>query len=97
MHKILLLNDTIISQNYGCQLVSYSLRKALTKFFPDSNIDFYSYKQTFNDYDKDYDLVIITTNHDKYNYKNIHKYSKNIIDCRGIYKNYKFENKIFFV
>ena len=44
-----------------------------------------------------YDLVIITTNHDKYNYKNIHKYSKNIIDCRGVYKNFKFENKINFV
>ena len=59
MHKILLLNDTIISQNYGCQLVSYSIRKALTKFFPDSTIDFYTYDKTFSNYDKDYDLVII--------------------------------------
>lgn len=59
MHKILVLNDTIISENYGCQLVSYSLRKALTKFFPNSVIDFYTYNQTFNGFNNGYDLVIV--------------------------------------
>ena len=33
-----------------------------------------------------YDIVVIMTDHDKFNYKDIYKYSKNIIDCRGRYK-----------
>ena len=33
-----------------------------------------------------YEIVIIVTDHDKYNYQKILKYSKNIIDTRGRYK-----------
>ena len=44
-----------------------------------------------------YDAIIISTNHDSYDYKNILKYSKNIIDTRGVFKNFKFQDKIDFV
>lgn len=33
-----------------------------------------------------YDIVIIMTDHDKFDYKKIYKYSKHIIDCRGRFK-----------
>jgi len=32
------------------------------------------------------DLTVLITDHEKFNYKNIYKYSKYIIDCRGKYK-----------
>lgn len=35
---------------------------------------------------KEFDLVILMTDHDKFPYKLIYKNSKNIIDCRGKYK-----------
>jgi UDP-N-acetyl-D-mannosaminuronate dehydrogenase len=44
-----------------------------------------------------YDAIIISTNHDSDDYKNILKYSKNIIDTRGVFKNFKFQDKIDFV
>jgi len=34
---------------------------------------------------KSFDLVILMTDHDKFNYKMIYKNSKCIIDCRGRY------------
>ena len=42
---------------------------------------------------KKFDLTIITTDHDKFNYKLIYKFSNLILDTRGIYKNDK-KNKI---
>ena len=33
-----------------------------------------------------YDIVIIMTDHDVFNYKSIYKYSNHIIDCRGRFK-----------
>ncbi len=33
-----------------------------------------------------FDIVILMTDHDIFDYKNILKYSKNVIDCRGRYK-----------
>jgi len=38
---------------------------------------------------KKFDLTIITTDHDKFNYKLIYKFSNLILDTRGIYKNDK--------
>lgn len=42
---------------------------------------------------KKFDLTIITTDHDKFNYKLIYKFSNLILDTRGIYKHDK-KNKI---
>lgn len=39
MH-IAIYNDTIGSSNFGCQLVSHSLRRALTDIYPDSSLEF---------------------------------------------------------
>jgi len=34
-----------------------------------------------------FDLVILTTDHDNFNYDFIYKNSKKILDCRGKFKN----------
>jgi len=39
MH-IALYNDTINNKNFGCQLVSHSLRKALSDYYPDSTVEY---------------------------------------------------------
>jgi len=45
-----------------------------------------------------FDAVLITTDHDEYNYNidKISKYSKIIFDTRGLFKDYKKNNKIYF-
>jgi len=40
---------------------------------------------------KKFDLVVLMTDHDLFNYKMIYKYSKKIIDCRG---RYEIDNKV---
>ncbi len=40
---------------------------------------------------KKFDLVVLMTDHDLFNYKMIYKYSNKIIDCRG---RYKIDNKV---
>lgn len=59
MHKVLVLNDTIISKNFGCQLVSHSLRKTLSKYYPDSHIDYVPYNVKSINTDNNYDVVIV--------------------------------------
>ena len=56
--KILLLNDTIISKNYGCQLVSHSIRKVLKEVYPSATITYQGMK-SFSKSSEDYDKVII--------------------------------------
>jgi hypothetical protein len=59
MHKILVLNDTVISKNFGCQLVSHSLRKTLNKHYPDSHIDYVPYNVKSINVNDSYDVVIV--------------------------------------
>ena len=40
---------------------------------------------------KKFDLVVLMTDHDLFNYNMIYKYSNKIIDCRG---RYKIDNKV---
>ncbi len=42
-----------------------------------------------------YSAVIITTNHDEFNYKKILKYSKKIFDTRGVYQGQKNKKIVF--
>ncbi len=42
-----------------------------------------------------YNAVLITTNHDNFNYKKILKYSKRIFDTRGVYQNQKNKKIVF--
>lgn len=43
-----------------------------------------------------YSCIIIATDHSSYNFKKILKYSKNIIDTRGVYRNFQPSEKINF-
>ena len=55
---ILILNDTINSDNYGCQLVSHSIRKTMREVYPSASI----YYQPMGSYSKEtrtFDKVII--------------------------------------
>ena len=42
-----------------------------------------------------YRAVILTTNHDKFNYKKIFKYSKKVFDTRGVYQGKKNKKIVF--
>lgn len=44
MHRVLVLNDTIGSDNFGCKLVSNALRKVLNKYYPESEIDYIGFQ-----------------------------------------------------
>ena len=59
MHSILVLNDTIRSKNFGCQLVSHSLRKTLNEVYPDSNVTFVPVNDKGFRPELGYDLVIV--------------------------------------
>ena len=41
---------------------------------------------------KKFDIVVLMTDHDKFNYKMIYEYSKVIIDCRG---RYSVDHKVY--
>jgi hypothetical protein len=60
MHRVLVLNDTIGSKNFGCQLVSNSVRKVIGKYYPESKVDYIGF-QTKNPTPpaEDPDVVII--------------------------------------
>ena len=59
MHKILVLNDTIKSLNFGCQLVSHSLRKTLKEVYPDSSVTYIPMGDLNFTPEPGYDLVIV--------------------------------------
>lgn len=58
MLNILVLNDTIKSKNFGCQLVSHSLRKTLNEVYPGSVITYAPFNSNHNP-KLGYDLVIV--------------------------------------
>ena len=58
MHKVLVLNDTLKSQNFGCQLVSNSLRKTLGTLYPASKRSYESFNNSPKEY-KGWDIVIV--------------------------------------
>ena len=59
MKNILVLNDTIRSNNFGCQLVSHSLRKTINEIYPDSNVTYVSVNDRVFRPELGYDLVIV--------------------------------------
>ena len=59
MKNILVLNDTIGSPNFGCQLVSHSLRKTIKQVYPDSVVTYIPMGNRDYIPKPGYDLVIV--------------------------------------
>ncbi len=59
MKNILVLNDSIESTNFGCQLVSQSLRKTIKQVYPDSTVTYIPMGERNYKPKPGYDLVIV--------------------------------------